>query len=309
MKWLPVRLCATALGVAFLMPPAVAEDGAQNVQAFLPLFEKNSLGDKVLDVRFSSLGEAGAGTLSVKVDLHLVFDAATGKYREEQTYYFDKPPNDADVSDFIVHMWDGKEFVEWKREVLDVFDVPGYRVLVQGKYEDPGSAEIWDRPRDPYFVSFCFARIHTNVLHRPLAKTVPEHNPKLGILDGDVITIETSSKYELNKFEFSKETGILKRFTNYYPDKNNEMVIRGTWEFSEHVERSGFWIPLRIVAIGRQPDGSVSSKVVITADPKTLRLLDTVEEATIFHEALPAGCWMDDHIKNTKYKVTVDGGK
>jgi len=299
-----IRLCAIILGISFALPCVWAKGETLDVQAFLPLFERNSLGRKVLDVRYSESAEAddGGKMRFVKVDVHLVFDAETGKYREEVTYYR-PPPNDADASSFIVKMWDGKEFVEWERLT---FNEPGFRALGAGLYEHPGEAVISSQPITPSFVTFCYDTSYANVYLRPFAKTVPEQNPQASILDRDTITIEAVPFAKaLNRFEFSKDTGVLRKFVRYYPNKNNEMIARDTQEFSGHVECSGFWIPLRMVATERQPnDGSLSHKSVISVDPKTLRLLDTVEDVSIFSKALPAGCAVIDEVRKIEYTVT-----
>ena len=293
-----MRLCVMVLGIFLILPNVSAENDVPDVQAFLPLFERNSLGRKVLDVRFSVITEVDYGdkAMSVKVDIHVVFDAETEKYRAEVTYYHNKPPNDADASDFHVTMWDGKEFVEWKRQVIK--DEPGFRALGLGIYEDPGEAIISGRPETPPFVSYCYCTHYADRYCVPFSKTIPEQNPKLVSTAGDTITIEAAIGHALRTFTFSKKTGALKTFVYATPNRENEMIARETSDYFDHVECSGVWIPLRSTHISREHDGRVFAKTEVSVDPKTLRLLDKVEDASIFSKALPAGCIVNDQISN-----------
>ena len=278
-----------ALGVFLLTCSVSAEEETLDVQAFLPLLERNSLGRKILDVSYSLRYESNEqGKVdSGKQDIHLVFDAETEKYREEIKFYTN--PNDADSDIFYVTMWDGKECVTWHRSVSKK---PGFRSLGQGAYEYPGSASIHSRPlvNIPSYVRFYY-----DGSLRPFSKSVLEHDPKLGNLVGDTIIIETTS----NKFEFSKKTGVLKKL-DY---RDSEMTVWKTYEFSNHVECSGIWIPLRIVNVWRESDGRETYKGIFSVDPKTLHLLDKVDDS-IFYEALPTGCLVNDLIRKKIYTVT-----
>lgn len=127
-------------------------------------------------------------------------------------------------------------------------------------------------------------------------------SPKLGNIDGDTVTIETLR----DKFKFSKKTGALVRRDFYNPiseDNFEKMVCLDTYEFSDHVECSGVWIPLRIAVTRRERDGSVRYKEEYSADPKTLRLLDKIDDS-VFREQLSVGCGVDDDIRKRHYTVT-----
>jgi len=71
------------------------------------------------------------------------------------------------------------------------------------------------------------------------------------------------------------------------------------------VERSGIWIPLKIVRIIYSNDWFTKSEEIV--DPETLRLLDAVEDASIFNAALPVGCDVRDRIRNRSYTVKTVG--
>jgi hypothetical protein len=294
-----MKVCATFFCVFLSMFTVMAEDKTPGVQAFLPLFEKNAIGRKTLDVRYSLItlecyDNRGKILSSGKVDLHLVFDGETGKYREETTSY-NKPPNDADVCLFGVYLWDGKEGVEWERTVMQ--NHQGFRALGTGMYEDPGRAAIQSRPRVRSYMRFCY-----DWRCRPFSKIVPEQNPRLGNLSESTIPVEVIDERGVKTFEFSKN-GTLKRIVSYYPDENNKRAIRDVHEFSNHVECSGFWLPLKIVDTTCYPDGRLISKMEFIADPKELRLLDKIDPS-LFSVVFPAGCSVDDEIRKKKYKVT-----
>ena len=77
-----------------------------------------------------------------------------------------------------------------------------------------------------------------------------------------------------------------------------------TLEFSNHVEVSEIWIPLRIVETRRNLDGKESYIGIFSVDPKTLRLFDKVKDPSIFNEAFPAGAVVNDQIRKRSYIVT-----
>ena len=286
---------------SFVLSSVSATEGETlDIQAFLPLFEQNTLGRKILDVSYS---EKFAYKVFDKIisgtrDTRLIFDAETGNYREEEKYYDD--PSDTNVYSFTVRMWNGKESVAWVRPVSTR---PGSRDLGQGVYEHAGNAGINGTPlsRIPPFVSFYY-----DTSSNPFAKTVRLHNPKLGDFAGDTVTIETL----LNKFVFSKKNCALEGVYYYNPigdTRDDKTVAWVTYELSDHVELSGIWIPLRIVITGPEPSGREKPKVEISVDPKTLRLLDKVEDPSIFNEQLPAGCMVNDTTRKKSYMVkTVD---
>ena len=296
-----MKLSQVILGVTLVLSGVSLGDEVLDVQAFLPLFEKNSLGRKVLDIRYSAITQIDGKKTPAKTDVHLVFDAETGKYREELRYY-GHPQNDVDVYSLDVTMWNGKELVEWKREVSK--NDQGFRILSPGVYEHPGEAVISNRPRTPLFVRFCYDTFYADMYLYLFAKTVPEQQPKLQTLVGDMIVIEATIEKALHKFEFSKKTGALKRFDYYYPDKENRLALRRTREFLEHIACSGFWIPLRTRETSWCLDGSASVIVEMSVDPKTLRLLDAIEDSSIFQAVMPAGVMVEDQIRKTNYFVT-----
>ena len=290
-----MRSCVTVLGVFFLMCSVAAKDETLDVQAFLPLFERNTLGRKILDVSYSHTYGANylaKGWRSGKQDVRLVFDAETEKYREEVKVYDN--PNDADVYRLHVGMWDGKEYVSWIRFVSKR---PGSRALSSGVYESPGNAMITSLPFDPipFFLSFYY-----DPASRPFAKMVPLQNPQLDDFSGDTITIKT----RWNNFIFSKKTSALERLDCYSPGTDDKMIAWRTYDFSEHVEISGVWLPLRIVITERGLDDRLWSKGEFSVDSKTLRLLDKMDDSSIFNETLPAGCFVDDQVRKKSYQVT-----
>ena len=282
-----------ALGVFLLTCSVAAEEETLDVQAFLPLFERNSIERKVLDVSYSLTFEHNFfdKMKSGKRDIHLVFDTDTLKYREERKHYTN--PNDTDSYDFKVEVWDGKEAVSLHRPVSPNL---GSRVLGRGVYEYPGHVVIQESGNIvPLFAKFYYASYFC-----PFVKTVHKNSPRLGSLAGNTITIET----EFNKFEFSKKTGALERLVYYSITPDQKKVDWETYRFSDHMEVSGVWMPLRIARTLTQPNGSVLLKEEISVDPKTLRLLDKVEDPSIFTETLPAGCAVNDQIRKKIYTVT-----
>jgi len=282
-------------GVFFWGFSVVAEEGTLDVQAFLPLFERNSIERKILDVSYSfNYEDYSSGKVRlIKRDVRLVFDAETEKYREEIRDYYN--PNDTGNYDLKVNMWDGKEAVVWSRSVSTN---RGFRAFGLGTYEYPGHAAIHSQPiiKIPPFVEFYY-----DMSSLPFAKSVFGQNPKTGGLSGDTIRIETQS----NKFEFSKKTGALEKLVYYSINPNKEIVVWKTYEFSDHVEVSGVWMPLRIVETMYQLSSeNVYYKTEFSVDPKTLRLLDKVDNPSIFNEALPARCAVNDQIRKKVYTVT-----
>lgn len=286
--------CLAIVSAAPFISPAMAGEETPDIQAFLPLLERNSLGRKVLEVSYSQkctsylAGTAGDST----DDVSLVFDAGTGKYREEMKCY--NNPNDTNSYDLFVNMWDGEEHVSWIRRVSTN---QGYRALGAGIYENPGTAVIKSSHGVPGF-----ALPNYDESRRPFSEIVPEKNPRLGGLSEDKVIIET----EENRFEFSKKTGALERLEFYFLDDNGKRrrgVADTTYAFSNHVERSGVWLPLRVFVTRVQPYGAVVFKTEVSVDPKTLRLLDKVEPSR-FRETLPVGCDVTDKNRKTSYTVT-----
>jgi hypothetical protein len=282
------------VGVSFFVFPISAEEKKPDVQIYLPLLERNSLGRKALDVSYSVSYEAhfqGKSSFGTR-DVQLVFDAETGKYREEVKVC--NNPKDPDVYSLDVDIWNGKESVSWSRSVSKT---PGSRALGSGVFEYPGSAMIQSQPafgKIPSFVSFFY-----DTSFRPFAKSVPELNPKLGNMAGDTLTIET----RWNKFEFAKKTGALVRLEYNSINKDNVTKTWKTYDFSKHVECSGIWIPLRVVETELDNDGKARYKGIISVNSKTLRLIDKVEDS-LFNVSLPAGCGVDDRIRKKVYTVT-----
>lgn len=259
--------------------PAFAE--APDIQTYLPLFERNSLGRKILDVHYSD------DTSSV----HLIFDAETGKYREERKFQINP-----DSYTLWVYMWDGKELVTLTSGMSNVSEPrsPGNKFL----FEHPRTAvisEISHRSPPPLLTYFYDARAH------PISKTVLDENPKLGAVSGDTITIETNTR----KYEFSQKTCALKRIEYYLTSNGNRRMMYCSYDLSDHVECSGVLIPLRIVNI-YIPSNAPQLKTEYSMDPKTLRLLDKVD-VTLFHEPLPLGCLVTDKIRKRNYTVTTPG--
>jgi len=288
-----MRLCVMTLGIFFILANVLAENEVLDVQAFLPLFEKNSIAQKILDVRYSENFEGifDGKAVSTKEDKHLVFDAKTRKWREEVKYY--THPTDIGVHTFSVYMWDGREFVSWRRFARKEI---GSRILSQGVYENQGSVEISSQPVGVEGSPF------VSVLCLPATEVALGLNLKLRNITKDTITMETEldEEDEFLQFEFSKKTGALLKI-NFY---DGPKTIYKTYELSGHVECSGIWIPLRIVETKPETGGNYCYKKEYTIDPQTLRLLDEVKDPSIFNEALPAGCHVTDLIRKKEYIVT-----
>ena len=286
--------CLAIVNVAPFISPAMAGEETPDIQAFLPLFERNSLGRKVLEVSYSQKSTSYfAGTAGDSTDdISLVFDAGTGKYRKERKYYGN--PNDANSYHLFLDIWDGEEHVSWIRRVSTN---QGYRALGAGIYENPGTAVIKSSHGVPGF-----ALPNYDESRRPFSEIVPEKNPRLGGLSEDKVIIET----EENRFEFSKKTGALERLDFYVLDDNGKRrgrLSHTMYAFSNHVERSGVWLPLRGVVTVWQPNGTIYFKSEFSVDPKKLRLLDKVEPSR-FRETLPVGCNVTDENRKTSYTVT-----
>jgi len=285
-----------ALGASVAASGVSAKDETPDVQAFLPLLKRNSIVGKVLDVTYSlNYEEEVDGSVSSrKQDTRLVFDAPTGRCRKETKHYLS--PAEAKEYDYdyelAVDMWDGKEHASWSRLISQK---PGFRMLKQGVYEHPGSVVVTDRnsfATPPSFVMFCL-----DESLRPFAETVPKQSPKLA-LAGNTVTVET----EGNRFEFSRKTAALERLSSYGRDEDGKRIVIRTLDLSDHVERSGVWIPLKIVD-KVWLNNQVIMKAEQTADPKKLRLLDKVDAPSTFNETFPAGCFVKDDIRNKSYRV------
>ena len=296
-----MRSCVATLSILFFSSHVLADYEALDVYAVLPLLEVNSIERKMLDVSYSLNCEmtSHGEVISSKVDVHLVFDAETGKFREE-TKEYDKP-GDTSAYRLTVDVWDGEEFVSLFRPVSKEV---GRRALKSGAYEYPGHAVILSppMPRVPDYAQFFFDALRCSFI-----KLIPEYNPQLRNITGDSIIIETT----WCKVEFSKKTGAIKKFDHYnYNTKraehynNEEKIPWKTYEFSDHVECSGVWIPLRCVGTYLTPTGEPWCKKEYSVDPKTLRLLDTVDDLSIFKENLLAGCAVTDQIRKKTYEVT-----
>ena len=288
MRLFVVVLC----GCCLMRFQVAADDGNLDVHAYLPLLESNSIARKVLDVTYSCSYEETSNGKVVdcgKNDVHLVFDSDTGNYREETKSY--NNPNDDDKYKFTVAMWNGKEYVEWDRFLSK-------KQGILALWQQGGSAVVNGHPyrRIPLFVEFLY-----DAKSIPLGKSILRQYPKLGNLSVNTITIETV----LYKFEISKKTGALERVISYNWDEDDEPFAGTTYDLSHHVERSGIWIPLRITrTVCYQKD---KIKMEMTADPETLRLLDKVENPSIFSEQMPPGCVVTDDVRKKSYIVkTVD---
>lgn len=287
------RSFATILIVSLYVFQVSAEDKTPDIQTYLPLFERNSLGRKILDVRYSFKERQDPDkTFSVKEDVHLVYDVETGKYRIE-TKEYDRP-NETNHYSLAVKIWDGNKSLDWTRHV---YPKPGSPFLGGNVHETPGVASIGSKPPRPLFLD-----IYYLANDRPLTKVVSEKNSRLTSIAGDAITIET----KVSKFLFSKKTGALENIVCYIPKSmtnDNERIIHETLNLSNHVECSGFLVPLRIIGILYDRNGKIDTSYEYSVDPLTIRMLDAVD-VSIFSEVLPAGCYVDDDIEKRSYTVT-----
>ncbi|NCB26714.1 MAG: hypothetical protein EOM62_14775 [Bacteroidia bacterium] len=290
------RPFATILVVFFYVYPVSAEDKTPDIQTYLPLFERNSLGRKILDVRYSfkprqKLGPS-KGLIVYPQDVHLVYDVETGKYRIE-TKVYDRP-NETNRYSHAIKIWDGNKSLNWTRNVYPKLGNP---FLGRSMRETPGVASIGGNPDRPFFLYIYYL---TN--DQPLTKVVSENNSRLTSIAGDAITIET----KISKFLFSKKTGALGKIVCYIPTSmtnDNEKIIHETLNLSNHVECSGFLVPLRIVRTTYDTNGEKDASYEYSVDPQSLRMLDTVDDS-VFSVALPAGCYVDDDIGKRSYTVT-----
>lgn len=85
--------------------------------------------------------------------------------------------------------------------------------------------------------------------------------------------------------------------------KDNNRMIYETLNLSDHVERSGILVPLRIVRAYYDNSGKMDACYEYSVDPQTLRILDTVDDS-VYSVALPTGCHVDDDIRKRSYTVT-----
>ena len=184
-----MRSFATILVVSLYVFPVSAEDKTPDIQAYLPLFERNSLGQKILDVRYSvKIREDTDKTFSDKQDAHLVYDVETGKYRMELKRY--NRPNETNRYLRTVSIWDGNKSMT---RMSHVSPEPESPFLGGRMCESPGIAFIKSRPLfRPFFLDYCLTG------NRPWAKVISKGNPRLTSIAGDAITIET----EFSKFLF-----------------------------------------------------------------------------------------------------------
>ena len=309
---------------------AVKDGGTDDIQAYLHLFKKNSIAGKVLDVTYSMTGEGyedGNVYTGTPQRVHLVFDTQTGKHREETTReressddedYF-RPGTTIFDSHVEINIWDGKEFVRW---------YPGRHILdKQGRCEYvSGYARItdWCESHLMFLRLFGYnSRKNNRLSFHPFEEWITECDPKIERPDRDTITIDT----ELYKFEFSKKSGILKRFTFFQPvwdeennkEKEGERYVDEIYDFSNHVERSGIWLPLTVtisepvrktklgLPSGEVIDTSMGGTVTYSVDPDTLRLLDQAEDPSVFTANLPVECSVEDKIRKDKYTIKKAG--
>lgn len=266
--------------------PAIADTQAREVYDFMPLLERNSILNKVIDVRYS----VAYGVR--KENVHLVFEADTGKYREEVEDY--AASLDKDFYLFSENIWNGEKYISWKRLRRQHNDA---QALEKDLHEYSGRAHIGDRSftRTPLFVSHYYDRSF-----RPFAKSVCEQQPQLRSLSGNTVVIETLK----NRFEFAKSTCALMKIEYLYTRTNNTTVAWKTYELSNHVDCSGIWVPIRITLVERNIiDGKERCRGDITVDPKTLRLIDAVDDSC-FSVSLPTGCVVQDDVLKKNYVVT-----
>ena len=314
--------------------PGRAEGGekADGLQACLPLFRRNSIAGKVLDVAYSANAEIyrDGNVSSNRLDAHLLFDTRTGRYRAEtkRDAIINIPPEIQEQlgtlildKDVAIDTWDGKEHVEWH---------PNCHSLERGGMEyRSGSARVSDESVT-FSLSFmryfgertsddeegrCFCPWDTYISS---AK-----DPTIGHVDGDTVAVETT----YYKFEFSKKTGVFKRCTHYHfvwdeeakQARMGEKYVSEIHDFSNHVERNGVWLPLTVVntspvrkanvwfADGEVKEVSLGHRIEYSVDPGTLRLLDEAEAPSVFSVELPEGCHVTDEIRKEVYRVGAAG--
>lgn len=283
-----------AVGIYMCVCAALADEKALDIQMYLPLIEKNLFGQKVLDVRYSSKPrQLRKESIVYPEDVHLVYDAESGRFRQETKEY---RPNETNRYYITVDIWDGNKFLSWRRIA---FSEP--RSSLPGKIvrETPGAASIISKPPIPlpYLVGIYYLPDA-----RPLSEALTEKNLRRASIVGDTITIET----EDIKSSFSKSTGAVHEIIYYFHTlrtKNNNKMFYETLNLSNHVECSGFLVPLRIIRTYYDKSGEVDASYEFSVDPQTLRMLDTVDDS-VFSVALPAGCYVDDDIGKRSYTVT-----
>lgn len=179
---------------------AIAEEKALDIQTFLPLIEKNSLGRKILDVRYSFKPREKLNTSKIFVaypqDVHLVYDAESGKFRQKTKEY---RPNKVNRYYLTVDIWDGNRFLSWRRSV---FSEPESSLLGGVVRETSGGASIISKPPRPLPL---FVEIYYLPCARPFSEALSEENSLKASMAGETITIET----EDIKFSFSRSTGAI----------------------------------------------------------------------------------------------------
>lgn len=282
-----MKCCIRVLSFCLAMR-VLAQNQQPDIHALLPLFERNTIAKKVLDMQYSIInkGDHLNGSDSIPINVHLVFDANTGKYYRESRCYSE--PANTNIFDLSVSVWNEKEYVKWDRSVSEKL---GFRILGPGVYEEPGRATLRARPLGeivPMAIMFFFDKFP-----RTFAESVPENNPKLGSIDGDKIIIETQH----HTFVFSKKTGALEKIKYFDNGKVNATIM-----LSNHVELTGVLIPLKIVFVFG--DEKLGHGAEININPQTVRLFDEVEDDSIFNVSLPSGCFVSDQIGKRAYMVT-----
>jgi len=286
-----LKSCITVIAPILFVFPIFATNEAENVETYLTLLERNSIARKILEV---SCSVALEGTMHDKSfaqtnrAVYLVFDAETGKYREEEKVYDKANSTDSYLS--RVGIWNGKEYVSVERHVSQR---PGTRAIGAGVYETPGSAVILNYPYKliPSYAGFFYDWNDCLFSKASLKK----NNPTLMNTSGDTVIIRADG----NKFELSRKTGVLKRL-EYIDHTKNPCKI---YEFSNHLECSGVWLPLRVVETISEPTSRLFYKKVYTVDPLSIRLIDKVDDS-LFNESLQAGCVVNDQIRKREYVVT-----
>jgi hypothetical protein len=164
-------------------------------------------------------------------------------------------------------------------------------------YEDPGNATIKDKssPAVPYFVSMYY----TFYDFKPFVQVISEGDTIREDIEKGTITYET----QCFKFVFLRKDGVLIQMTWFgFHDGGKKWAFR-TYEFSNHIECSGIWMPLRITVVSNTPNGEYKRTTEISVDKKSLRLLDTIDDSC-FRATMPPGCVVSDKIQKKDYIVT-----
>lgn len=284
-----MKSCAAVLGVCLLVTGLSANDEAPDVRAYLPLFERNSLGRKVLDVRYSDVAGKKTG--------HLIFDSDKGKYREEVDDY--TVSLNTNIYFNIINVCNGVKYISFQTPVT-VTQQSDAGAAGRREFRSSGHAHIEDRAfvRIPEFAAFYYDRRRL-----PFAKSVYEQRPQIKRLSDDTITLETTK----NRFEFSRNSCALRKIEYLYTNTKAETIAWRTYELSNPVDCSGTWIPLRIIVTERDLDGKERYRGETTVDPKTLRLMDSVDDSC-FEVALPTGCAVQDDVLKKTYVITAPDG-